>query len=347
MKIAVFTDSLVQNNGLARHVREVSKRLAKDHEVVVVTGRGSLEGVEVINLPHFPFFFDKNYDVIIPKSLKLEVDVVHAHSPLCTSRIAFKQEAPVVTTTHTLPVHFFSCIHAGFLEPVGWRVLVAFHNKSNHVVCQTMVTEKLFEDHGMNRPVSVISTGIDFESFRKASDDLFRNEFGVDGDFVLMTNRLSPEKKPRVVLEACRKAGVPLVVLSDGPLRKKLEKEYSEFLFMGFVSDELMKSALKAARFTVTASGFETEGISVVESLAAGTPVIAYNLPVLVEVTEGNALFFSSEEELVNRVKILWGDDGLLKKLKKKGVETAKNKDYSVVVKELEVLYSSLAEGVI
>ncbi len=346
MRIALLTDTFIQNNGLAEHVRMLAKQLSKKAQVTVYTGRGSpLGDYDVVNLLHFPFPFDSNYDIIFPMG-KVEADVIHAHSPLCTSRLAFKtrkkQGTPVVTTTHTLPQHFFNCVHMNFLEPLGWKVIINFHNKSDHVICQTKATEKIFREHGLKKPASVISVGMDFEKFKKAKASRFRKKYGVKDGFVLSASRLSPEKRVDWVLKACEELSIPVIVLSDGPLRKKLEQEYKHALFLGRIPSQDKYDAFAAATILATASMAETEGIIVNEAMASKTLVVASSIPVHVENLKGTGLIFSSYAELKDQLKKAWEDSELRKKKTKQALEVVKDKDIKVVAEKLLNLYASL-----
>lgn len=92
----------------------------------------------------------------------------------------------------------------------------------------------------------------------------------------LCMSALTPYKKLDVVIEAFRQRGDKLIILSDGPERKRLEESAPKnVIFKGYVSDEERAHLLGTSRGLVFPSE-EDFGIAMVEATAAGTPVIAY-----------------------------------------------------------------------
>ncbi|MFM7269341.1 MAG: glycosyltransferase, partial [Cyanobium sp.] len=88
--------------------------------------------------------------------------------------------------------------------------------------------------------------------------------------------RLVPNKRVDVVVEAFRRTGLPLVVLGDGPERRRLEAMAGPSIrFLGRCSDAEATAWLQRCRAYVYA-GLEDFGIAPVEAMAAGAPVIAY-----------------------------------------------------------------------
>ncbi len=88
--------------------------------------------------------------------------------------------------------------------------------------------------------------------------------------------RLVPNKRVDVVVEAFNRTGLPLVVLGDGPERRRLEAMAGpQVRFLGRLSDQETAAWLERARAYVYA-GLEDFGIAPVEAMAAGAPVIAF-----------------------------------------------------------------------
>ncbi len=95
-------------------------------------------------------------------------------------------------------------------------------------------------------------------------------------DFYLSVNRLVPNKRIDLLVRAFNELGLPLVIIGDGPERKKMEKiSKSNIKFLGKISDSAVENYMSKCRAFVYA-GIEDFGIAPVEAIAAGAPVIAY-----------------------------------------------------------------------
>ncbi|MES2153964.1 MAG: glycosyltransferase family 4 protein [bacterium] len=126
----------------------------------------------------------------------------------------------------------------------------------------------------------VVPNGIATERFRPASDATREGH-------ILFVGRLVPYKGLDVLLDALHglRARVPLVVAGDGPLRRRLEGRARRLglpvRFLGRVPDDALPRLYQQAEATVLPSvnSQEAFGITLLESMACGTPVIASDLP--------------------------------------------------------------------
>jgi glycosyltransferase involved in cell wall biosynthesis len=88
--------------------------------------------------------------------------------------------------------------------------------------------------------------------------------------------RLVPNKRVDLVVEAFNRTGLPLVVIGDGPERRRLEAlARPNVRFLGRCPDGEAAAWLERCRAYVYA-GLEDFGIAPVEAMAAGAPVIGY-----------------------------------------------------------------------
>ncbi|HKR82371.1 MAG TPA: glycosyltransferase [Candidatus Saccharimonadales bacterium] len=123
------------------------------------------------------------------------------------------------------------------------------------------------------RDAEVIHPPVDIARFK----DGFQ---GTREGFVAM-GRLAPAKRMDIIVQACTELGVPLKIIGDGPDYERLQKlagptvQFFNKATGNRVSDQAMPTFLAGAEAFLFAS-FDDFGISPVEALAAGTPVIAY-----------------------------------------------------------------------
>lgn len=98
------------------------------------------------------------------------------------------------------------------------------------------------------------------------------------GRHALVASRLAPEKGVDAAIAAAAAANVPLVVAGDGPLRAALTERASghDVTFLGHVDAQRVRELRAQAALEIVATrAAETFGLSAVEAMAAGVPVVA------------------------------------------------------------------------
>lgn len=96
------------------------------------------------------------------------------------------------------------------------------------------------------------------------------------GDFYLVVSRLVPYKRVDVAVEAFNRLGRPLVIVGDGPERRRLQAMARPHIrFVGELTDLAMRRYYRRCR-AVVFPGEEDFGLVPVEAQACGRPVIAY-----------------------------------------------------------------------
>jgi len=127
------------------------------------------------------------------------------------------------------------------------------------------------------------------------------------GTYALVTSRLAPEKGIETAIEACRRAGVELVVAGDGP--QDLPRDQARFV--GRVDDaELARLRAKAALAIVPSRSFETFGLAAAEAMAAGVPVVASDIGALPELVEPEGLVAPGDPDaLAQAISRRFGDE--------------------------------------
>ncbi|HVX24293.1 MAG TPA: glycosyltransferase [Candidatus Saccharimonadales bacterium] len=119
------------------------------------------------------------------------------------------------------------------------------------------------------RDATVIFPPVDTDRFKGPSKATLRHGFVIAG-------RQTPYKRFDLAIEACNELKVPLVVIGNGPDHKRLEKLAGRSVtFLTNVSDfDIVDHFQTALAFIMP--NLDDFGIVAVESMAAGTPVVAY-----------------------------------------------------------------------
>ena len=95
-------------------------------------------------------------------------------------------------------------------------------------------------------------------------------------DFFLYVGELVGYKRADLAVEACESLGVPLVVIGRGPLESVLRKRHARNVtILGWQPDDVVRDYLSRCR-ALLFPGEEDFGLTPVEAMASGAPVIAY-----------------------------------------------------------------------
>jgi glycosyltransferase involved in cell wall biosynthesis len=132
------------------------------------------------------------------------------------------------------------------------------------------------------------------------------------GGHALVVSRLSPEKGVAVAIDACRIAGLRLVVAGDGPQRDELRERArgADVTFVGHVGGgELDALRARASVALVPSLAAETFGLAAAEAMAAGLPVVASRIGALAELLDADGLVpAGNAEELAAAIERRRGD---------------------------------------
>jgi glycosyltransferase involved in cell wall biosynthesis len=130
------------------------------------------------------------------------------------------------------------------------------------------------------------------------------------GEHVLVASRLATEKGVDTAVEACARAGLPLVVAGDGPLAPAL-RAAGRARFVGQVSAvELAGLRARAALALVPSRSAETFGLAAAEAMAAGVPVVASAVGALPELVDAGGLVPAGDiDALAAAARARYGDE--------------------------------------
>lgn len=184
------------------------------------------------------------------------------------------------TNFHTYSRHY----RLGWLQPVVLRYLRWFHNRTRGTLVPSLDLRDRLQDLGF-RNVNVLSRGVDADLFnpQRRSADLRRKWGAAPGDPVaLYVGRVAPEKNVELAITAFRamqrrNESAKLIIVGDGPLYAKLKQEHPDLSFEGLRRGEQLAACYAAADIFLFPSETETFGNVVLEAMASGLAVVAYD----------------------------------------------------------------------
>ena len=219
-------------------------------------------------------------------------DVVHSNCEFSTfpaaCHIAERAGAPLLHTYHTVYenyTHYFSPS-----QTWGKKVVRQFTRwvacRTDGIIAPTEKTAALLRGYGVQCPLYVVPTGIAMpQGGSPAEARRLRESLGISEDqtVLLYLGRLAKEKNCAELLHGMarlRGAPVTLLLVGDGPDRKSLEKLSQQMnldgrvVFAGMVPPEQVGRYYQLGDLFVSASTSETQGLTYMEALRAGLPLL-------------------------------------------------------------------------
>ncbi|MDR3072505.1 MAG: glycosyltransferase family 4 protein [Clostridiales Family XIII bacterium] len=308
MKILITTDWYAPIiNGVVTSVLNLRRELLlRGHDVRVLTLSQNMRSFESDGVTYigsvgvgkiYPdariktAFFSKFVQDIVD----WQPDLIHSQCEFSTfflaRKIAKKLDIPIMHTYHTVYenyTHYFS-------PNKKWgRLMVAFMSRyiANRTACGIAPMEKMktiLKSYGINRNIHVIPTGVDMSRFSESpvADRTLaiKKQFGIpeNNRILLYVGRLAKEKNLDELLRyhaKQRPEAVTFLIVGDGPYRAELERMTEDLgignsvKFTGMISPNRIIDYYHAGDLFVSASISETQGLTYIEALSAGLPVL-------------------------------------------------------------------------
>jgi len=294
-KLLIITDTTEkQTNGVVRTLKNTMEILSKDFDIQVI-------GPENFTCISLPFYKEIDISLNTWKIGKMieeaNADFIHliTEGPvgLAGKLYCDRKDYNYTTSYHSKFPEFLKdmmCVPVSGTYPYfKW-----FHSKSKNVLVPTQQVKKLLEGRGFTN-IKVWMRGVDKNTFNP------RNKRRVDDSvlkIILCVSRVSKEKGLDDFCQIPVPDGYLKVLVGDGPyLNELMHKYHSEAVaFAGKrVGEDLAETYANADVF-VFPSRNDTFGLTQLEAIASGTPVLAYRGTVSEEIiVEGKSGYLVDE----------------------------------------------------
>jgi len=300
-----------------------------------------------------PYIMHKTIKMISAK----EINIVHAHLTSfhmgwLAKRISEASNAKLVVTLHgsrsTYPARR---MHKFFMKKV-------LSCADSIIVVSDYLRDSVLK-YGVNeKKVAVIGNGTNLEVFHPRNKTAARRHLGLaeDGKLLLNVGSLSPIKGQAELITAFSRVkrqfdcNLRLTIVGTGRLEQELKRKAKEeevsgsVLFAGSRPHEEIPWWLNAADLFLLPSYNESQGVSLLEALACGRPVVATKVGGIPEVVTSDRYGF-----LVQPGDISQLSDAIVRALQKDWQESEIAKygtkfSWEVVAQKLRRLYSTLLE---
>lgn len=202
-------------------------------------------------------------------------------------RLARRMGIPVISGFHTRFDGYCGHYRLGFLQGSVASYLRWFHNHTRLTLAASQSHLRELQQLGI-QPCALLGRGVDCQRFSPAHrDQALRQNWGVaEGELVLLhTGRLAAEKNLPLLVAAWQTLrrqqslegiSLRLVIVGDGPQRCELQRQLPDALFTGMLEGEALARAYASADIFVFPSLSETFGNVVLEAMASGLAVCAF-----------------------------------------------------------------------
>jgi len=342
MRVAVFSNAYLPTiSGVVNSIRLFRKGLIEaGHEVHIFAPE--YEGYDdaepyIFRFPALDLTDQLNVSIVVPIKNLIEPALVgvkpaliHSQHPVWMGDLAASfaraLNIPLVFTFHTQYEKYaqqYSLIAPKLAGLITDEVIRRYLRQCAHVVVPTeSIREMLVINYGIEQGVTVVPTPVDLTKFRDVQPDKVRSNFGLkEAEVLLFVGRLAREKGLDMLLRAFiliqeLRPGVRLLLLGRGPYEEALKAEISKsglkdfVIFAGAVPHEEVPNYYAAADLFVFPSTTETQGLVIIEAMAAGLPIVAVRAPGAVDVlTERcGVLTENTPEALAREVVDILGD---------------------------------------
>ncbi|MFN3472248.1 MAG: glycosyltransferase [Aquificaceae bacterium] len=290
-----------KSGGIRRYLLEKVKFLQNKgvEHVLIIPGKKRREYYmgysKVYELPSFPLPLTGGYRFF--SSISEIKEILKEESPDVVELGGTYQPIPFLRSDHYLLSVFYhsdirtdlslipapEALKRSFLEHTIKKRL----SKADLIITPSKRQEEFLKSFGLDRVIT-INLGVDTNTFNPSKrNPYFDKAFGIERGKIriVYVGRLSPEKNIGLLLEVFQHLDPTLfhlVVVGDGPLRKRVEKlsqKLPNLAYIGYVDNEKELAQIYAScDIFLSASCSETYGLSFLEAQACGCLLVAFDM---------------------------------------------------------------------
>lgn len=261
---------------------------------------------------------------------------------------ANKLNIPVISGFHTNFHSYSNHYGIGLLEKVVSNYLIKLHNKTALTLTPTLGQKTIIENMGINN-VSIIGRGVDTILFspNKRSSEL-RNSWGITYDnepVLLYVGRIAVEKNLSLAIKTYHEMfkinnKVKFVLVGDGPLLNTIKHDNPDFIFAGMQTGEELAKHYASSDIFIFPSMTETFGNVVLEAMASGLGVVAYDYAAasthIYPGKDGQLAYFGDSSDFIDKTRLYFNNYLMLQRIKMNAGHYALNQSWENIVLQFE-----------
>jgi N-acetyl-alpha-D-glucosaminyl L-malate synthase BshA len=233
--------------------------------------------------------------------LHVHYAIPHATSAYLAKKILQKEnkDTKIITTLHGTDITLVG------LEP-SFLPLVKFSIEESDGVTAVsrFLKEKTITNYNIDKDIEVINNFIDTNIYKPVCNEQFKKHVAPNGEKILVhTSNFRPVKRVsdtiRILKEVQKKIPARLILIGDGPERSETERlarelgVHEDVIFLG--KQDGLAEILSSSDIFLLPSQSESFGLSALEAMACGVPVISSSVGGLPELVRHNETGFIAE----------------------------------------------------
>ncbi|MEG0773288.1 glycosyltransferase family 4 protein [Clostridium sp.] len=288
-------------------------------------------------------------DKLLKNIIQWKPDIIHSQTEFSTlvyaRYIVKKLSVPHVHTYHTMYEDYLKYIFKGkLLKKENLKKIVRrLLNKMDLIIAPTVKVKETLINYGVYTHISVIPSGIDLSKFMidiyDEEKQMLRSMLNIKRNekVVVYVGRIGEEKNIEEVITNFSELynidkKVKLIIVGGGPYLEILKgvaienKIQDQIIFTGMVTPKEIYKYYKIGDVFVTASTSETQGLTYVEALSCGLPVLCKYDQCIdnVIVNTYNGYAYRTKEEFINEALKILNDAAYRNKLSQNALSKAK-----------------------
>ena len=291
--------------GVARSVAAFTIQLRRfGHRVIVVCPEYEEEvndEEDTIRIPAIQHFNGSDFSAVLPvpgfleKHLKdFKPEIVHSHHPFLIGstavRVATKYKAPLVYTQHTMFEQYthYVPLHLPKMKQFVVRLCTGYANMAERVIAPSDSIARVLRVRGVRKPVEIIPTGVFIDEFEHGDGQAVRASANIPVEAFVVGHigRLAPEKNLEFLSEAVAQfledeSEAHFLIVGYGHSEQKMRDFFTQRRlqgrahFLGKRKGQDLVDAYHAIDVFAFSSKSETQGLVLIEAMAAGVPAVA------------------------------------------------------------------------
>ena len=327
------------------------------HNVKVITGKWSITlsdpDILQMNIIRRRFFWFPQFNINTIKYLKRnEFDIIHGNSPKGALPIKLANQKRFISTIHDLGPFETSFTRI----PIEKFLIKYIVNKSSYITtCSDFIRREIkyyIPNININKIFNLYSAIEDKYKPLPREAQILKEELNIKGPVLLYIGRIAKYKGVNDIIRAYQiaKKEVPeLNLVMGGKPDFYMEKTYQEWkhkfkdiYFLGFISEKEIPAYYSMGDIFVTYSyASEGFGLTPIEAIACGTPVICSSMIAYREVLQDNAILVppKNPQQLAKEIVNLLKNDLKRRDLIEKAQKFIKRYRWNSVGNKLEAIY--------